>query len=178
MHLIVACGTFLDTDLEIQHRTELFEIPYEGENPNDTKKAVTRSRDLLMQDEKQTYLRLGSDLREVLEFIKYSNDWAALVERVKSNDRYKSMNWRAATVLNRVTKSDIKFQEREDKIDMWKALDDLREEGVQFGMEKGIQAGLERAIQTMLLNGISTEKILDMFPAEQVLVQKLAKQVR
>ena len=95
--------------------------------------------------------KFQSNLREVLLFIKYSKDKEKLRRILKSNEkRFKEVERRAADVIEVITNQRIKYDEKEMKIDVCQAIEEMREEsqreGEKIGEERGRQIGaLENA---------------------------------
>ena len=51
------------------------------------------------------------------------------------NDRFRSVDSETASLINTITGSRLKFDTREEKIDMCKAIDDMRKESREEGIE-------------------------------------------
>ena len=51
------------------------------------------------------------------------------------NDRFRSVDSETASLINTITGSRLKFDIREEKVDMCKAIDDMRKESKQEGIE-------------------------------------------
>ncbi len=82
--------------------------------------------------------RFHSDLREVLAFIKHSKDAERLKQLLTENPRYQEMDYAAAQVINECTHSGMKIRRRKErKVDMCKAIDDMRKEAYQGGEKRG-----------------------------------------
>ena len=67
--------------------------------------------------------------------------------------------------MNEVTKSELKIEEREGKIDMCKAIDDMRKESMAAGKLEGKIEALNQNIKTMYKNGADENliaKFLDL----------------
>ena len=74
---------------------------------------------------------------------------------------------KAGQVIKILTGSDFEIREEEEKIDMCKALEDLKEEGRQEGRQEGWQEGRQDGIRKLILkilakNQFSYEEIADM----------------
>ena len=74
---------------------------------------------------------------------------------------------KARQVIKILTGSDFEIREEEEKIDMCKALEDLKEEGRQEGRQEGWQEGRQDGIRKLILkilakNQFSYEEIADM----------------
>ena len=101
-----------------------------------------------------------SSLREVLLFIKYSKDKDRLNEILQTDERFRNVERKAATVISTVT--GMKFEvedEEEENVDMCEALKGLMEDASKDGMQKGMQVMMRR----MLKDGsVSVEYIAKM----------------
>ena len=53
------------------------------------------------------------------------------------NDRFRSVDSETASLINTITGSRLKFDTREEKIDMCKAIDDMRKESKEEGRTEG-----------------------------------------
>ena len=51
------------------------------------------------------------------------------------NDRFRSVDSETASLINTITGSRLKFDTREEKVDMCKAIDDMRKESREEGIE-------------------------------------------
>lgn len=104
-----------------------------------------------------------TSLREVLLFIKYSKDKNRLRKIVAADPHFLSVDRKAGQVIKILTGSDFEIREEEEKIDMCKALEDLKEEGRQEGWQEGRQDGIRKLILKILAkNQFSYEEIADM----------------
>ncbi len=92
--------------------------------------------------------KFHTELRNVLEYIKYSKDKVMLKEIVNANPTYKSIDKTTADLVNIMTGSKLKFPKRKEKIDMCEAIkgmrEDARNEGLEEGLEKGMEKGMEK----------------------------------
>lgn len=96
-----------------------------------------------MPDEEIT--KFQSDLREVLLFIKYSKDKEKLKKMLRANEkRFRAVERRAVDVMEAVTNMGIKYEEEEEKIDVCKAIEDMKTEARQEGIKKGKRIGERR----------------------------------
>ncbi|MCR2002011.1 Rpn family recombination-promoting nuclease/putative transposase [Blautia caecimuris] len=104
-----------------------------------------------------------TSLREVILFIKYSKDKNRLRKIVTADPHFLSVDRKAGQVIKILTGSDFEIREEEEKIDMCKALEDLKEEGRQEGWQEGRQDGIRKLILKILAkNQFSYEEIADM----------------
>ena len=73
------------------------------------------------------------------------------------------MDRKAGQVIKILTGSDFEIREEEEKIDMCKALEDLKEEGREEGRQEGRQDGIRKIILKMLAkNQYSYEEIAEI----------------
>ena len=88
--------------------------------------------------------KLRTDLKNVCYYIKYSNDKERLREIVNSDGSFHELRRSTVEMLNEVTNSKLKITEREEKIDMCKAIQDIRNEGIAEGEARGRAEGEAR----------------------------------
>lgn len=100
-----------------------------------------------------------TSLQEVLLFIKYSKDKNRLRKIVAADPHFLSVDRKAGQVIKILTGSDFEIREEEEKIDMCKALEDLKEEGRQEGRQDGIRKII---LKILAKNQFSYEEIADM----------------
>ena len=90
-----------------------------------------------------------SDMREVMLYIKASSD-VEYLKRLAEEQRFRKVGISAARVINEVTKSNLTIDEEEEKVDMCKAIEDLkaisRAEGIAAGRSEGISIGRNEGI--------------------------------
>ena len=86
--------------------------------------------------------KFRTDLGAVLQYIKYSNDKDKLDEVVRRESRFWKMNPNSVALINAVTGSKLKFEvNKEGKIDMCKAIDEMRKESRDEGKIEGHREG-------------------------------------
>ena len=88
--------------------------------------------------------RFTTSFREVMLFIKYSTDKRRLSKLVEEDDAFRKVDRKAARVISSVTGSDLKFDEKEEAIDMCLAIDGIREDARKEGLSQGLKEGLLR----------------------------------
>jgi hypothetical protein len=86
--------------------------------------------------------KFKTNLREVMLFIKYSKDKNKLNELLTGDEKFKSMDRNAAEVINTVTGSGLKLKDKEDTIDMCKAIEDMMNDSRSAGRSEGHSEGL------------------------------------
>ena len=112
--------------------------------------------------------KFHTELREVLQYIKYSQDKQKLDGVLQSNEEYKNISRRTANLINVVTNSDMKFQQGEERVDMCEAIRQMRNdawtEGNSKGKEEGKIEGIAEAAITFAKNLLAD----GTFPLEKI----------
>ena len=96
--------------------------------------------------------KFTSSLREVIEYIKYSKDKEKLSRILKNNSRM-LIDREAALVIKAITNTAIEISEKEEKIDMCKAIDDMLSEREAKGEIRGIEIGEFRMLVKQVKKG-------------------------
>ena len=91
--------------------------------------------------------QFSTSLREVMLFIKYSEDRAKLNEMVEKDDRFKNMDRKSATVISTVTGIEIENEIKEDKVNMCQALREMMEDANKEGMQNARVAMAKRMLE-------------------------------
>ena len=97
--------------------------------------------------EEADFLKFQTDLGKVLEYIKCAGDRKKLDELVHRDDRYKNVERESAELINTVTGSTLQLAVKEEKIDMCKAIEDMRNEALKKGREEGLEKGREEGLE-------------------------------
>ena len=101
------------------------------------------------QIDKEEMDKFKTSLREVLLYIKYSKDKKKLEELLKTDPSFKTVERKAAVVINTITNSKLKLDEKGEVIDMCQAIAELREEMKTEGIEQGIKQGIEQGTEQL-----------------------------
>ena len=96
--------------------------------------------------------KFKTSLREVLLYIKYSKDKKKLEELLKTDPSFKTVERKAAVVINTITNSNLKLDEKGEVIDMCQAIAELREEMKTMGIEQGTEQ-LGKLIAALIASG-------------------------
>ena len=100
--------------------------------------------------------KLHSNLKEVLLYIKNSNDKEKLRDLVQNDKKFSKLERDAAYVINAFTNSNLKIDENQEVFDMCKALLDIKEEGRLEGKEEGrLEGGIISMVEMCKEFGIS-----------------------
>ena len=121
--------------------------------------------------------KLKTDLKEVMLFVKYSQDKNKLRELVEQDEKFKAMEYDTAKVIKAVTGTEIKIDESEESVNMCKAIQDIRLEGYEEGIEQGLEQGLEQGVeqgvrQTVLM---MSNILRSMGMSDEDIIQKIVE---
>ena len=98
--------------------------------------------------------KFRTDFREVMKYIQYSTDKKKLTDLVESDESFTHIDRGTAMLLNECTKSELKFDESKEVIDMCQAIKDIRAderaEGRVEGRVEGRAEGLITAIKSLM----------------------------
>ena len=98
--------------------------------------------------------KLQSNLKEVMLFIKYSKDKRKLQELTSQSLGFRSLELKAARVIDSITGINLRFTETEGSVNMCQAVqemcDDARAEGLSLGHTQGLQDHALLTAQRML----------------------------
>ena len=104
----------------------------------------------------EDFIKFRTDLGPVLQFIKYSDDKDKLDETKNNIDRFRRMNPESVELINAVTGSDLKIVVNEEgKVDVCKAIDEMRSESRNEGRIEGKIEGrregkIEGSLETLV----------------------------
>ena len=79
-------------------------------------------------------MKFQSSLREVMLFIKYSKDKENLIRVLAANERrFREVERRAADVIEAITNSGIKYDEKDEVVNVCQAIQEMRKESERDG---------------------------------------------
>ena len=108
--------------------------------------------------------KLESNLKEVMLFIKYSKDKRKLQELTSQSPGFRSLELKAARVIDSITGINLRFTETEGSVNMCQAVqemcDDARAEGHQAGLAEGRTAGLAEGRTEGRTEGLQEQAML------------------
>ena len=108
--------------------------------------------------------KLQSNLKEVMLFIKYSKDKRKLQELTSQSPGFRSLELKAARVIDSITGINLRFTETEGSVNMCQAVqemcDDARAEGHQAGLAEGRTAGLAEGRTEGRTEGLQEQAML------------------
>ena len=93
--------------------------------------------------EQTDFDKFRSELREVLMYIKHSDDKEGLRKLLQEEKKFTSLSRDAVSLLNAVTKTGIKYNEDEEEVNVCKAIEDMMNDAKSAGREEGRNKGRE-----------------------------------
>lgn len=123
-----------------------------------------------------------SDLKQVFDFIRYSDDKVKLLDLVEHDDYYKEMDEDAFDVVTKYTNSKELVKAKNytvegGKNDMCKAIQDLMTDSREEGREKGRKEGKCLMIINMLKENIPVETICRIAECEEAFVEQIKREL-
>jgi hypothetical protein len=108
---------------------------------------------------KEDFDKFRTDVGLLLEYIKNQKDKEKLDEITHENDRFRSVDSETASLINTITGSRLKFDTREEKVDMCKAIDDMRKESKEEGLTEGRMEGRLEGRLEGRMEGIESNRL-------------------
>ena len=90
--------------------------------------------------------KFHTELRLALKYVKYSKNKTRLNEIVHEDSGYRRISKKTADMVNIVTGSKLKYGEREEKVDMCLAIEEMRNDAIAEGRAKGMVEGKAEGI--------------------------------
>ena len=128
-----------------------------------------------------------TDVRQVFDFIRCSNDKNALKKLVETDDYYKNMEEDAFDVAVQYTNATElieakEYYEKEGAVDMCKALTELIADGKQEGREEGKQLGKDEKLTELVVKkvkkGLSVSEIADVLEEDEETIRKIIESLK
>jgi hypothetical protein len=117
--------------------------------------------------------KFKTEIGLVLESVKYSNDKKMFLTTIQNKMNYKNMNVDTADFIKSVVNLDLEYEEKDGKINMCKAIEDLKKDWKAEGIELGKTEGLNQSIQTMHTNGADEKTISQLLSLDIKYVKKV-----
>lgn len=112
-----------------------------------------------------------TELGEVLQYIKYSQNTDSLEKMLNENENFRHMNRESAELINIITNSNLTFENGKETIDMCQAITDMQ--------ERSKNEARENIARNLLSDGtLSVEKISEVSELPLNRVMELAKSLR
>jgi len=96
------------------------------------------------------FAKFRTELGEVFEFIKCSGDKAALSTLLNDNAEFRQLDRASAEVINEVTGLNLDFTMEGEKVDVCKAIEQIRKEAIEEGDKHGEEKGILNSIRNLM----------------------------
>ena len=116
--------------------------------------------------------KLESNLKEVMLFIKYSKDKRKLQELTSQSPGFRSLELKAARVIDSITGINLRFTETEGSVNMCQAVQEMCDDERAEGLSQGLQDHALLTAQRMLQDPRFSPEDISRFsgvPLEDVL---------
>ena len=116
--------------------------------------------------------KLESNLKEVMLFIKYSKDKRKLQELTSQSPGFRSLELKAARVIDSITGINLRFTETEGSVNMCQAVQEMCYDARAEGLSQGLQDHALLSAQRMLQDPRFSPEDISRFsgvPLEDVL---------
>jgi len=118
------------------------------------------------------FVKLNNELAFLFRFIKNSGNKDNLSKLVLNSD-YREIDIKTVRLINRVTSAEINIVESEGRINMCKAINDMKKESRQEGILEGERNTLNKNIKTMNSNGADEKTIAKLLGLDIEFVKKV-----
>ena len=98
------------------------------------------------------FRKFRTDVGPLLQYIKNQKDKSRLDEIMHEGDRFRHIDVETASLINTVTGSRLKFDTKEDKIDMCQAIEEMRQDSRNEGIAQGIEQGRLESIRNLMIS--------------------------
>ena len=102
------------------------------------------------------FLKFSTDFGKVLQYIKYSKDKKKLYEITHEGDRFRNIDEESANLINVTTGSELKYEVKGGQVDMCTAIDEMRKEAREDGINEGLKKGCIDTLESLVKDGILT----------------------
>ena len=136
----------------------------------------------------EEFSKLTTPLKQVLEYIKYSNNHDDLLRIVDQDEAFKTMNRQTVRLLNQVAGAHISYTEQEETMDMNKALKDMLKIATdKVAKEKDAviqeKEDMNKALKDMIANAVKEKDSViqekeDQLQAKDSEIRDLQEQIR
>ena len=128
--------------------------------------------------------KLKSEIKYVLGFMKYSAEKEKLSEYMECHEGYHKVSMETASVISKVCNINFEIETEEGgEVNMCKAIEDMKTEAMELGIQQGVQQGVQRGTELKLITlicrklqmGKSSKVITDELEEEFEVVEKICK---
>ena len=99
------------------------------------------------------FSKFETGLRPLFELLKNASDEEKLNELITKDETFTKVDVETVAAINLFVGTDIKYDEKEEVVNMCKAWDDHKKRGIQEGIQQGMQQGIQQGIQQGMQQG-------------------------
>ena len=90
----------------------------------------------------------------MFELLKNASDEEKLNDLITKDETFKKVDVETVAAINLFVGTDIKYDEKEEVVNMCKAWDDHKKRGIQEGIQQGLQQGRCLEVYSLVQDGI------------------------
>ncbi len=157
---VILIGAEAQTDIHyaMPVKTMIYDALNYGEQVNEAKKRHRKNKDyrinLLNPLEITDFSKFETGLRPLFELLKNASDEEKLNDLITKDETFTRVDVETVAAINLFVGTDIKYDEKEEVVNMCKAWDDHKKRGIQEGMQQGIQQGRCLEVYSLVQDGI------------------------
>ena len=118
-----------------------------------------------------------TDLKQVFDFIRYSENKDMLKALVEKDENFSNLREDTYDVIEKYGKvkglNKEKYKGKDGKIDMCKAMDDWAKEEREIGLREGHDSGIQFVVENMIKEGVEDEDIIRFTKCSRELLEKV-----
>ena len=99
------------------------------------------------------FSKFKTGLRPLFEVLKNASDEGKLNDLITKDETFTRVDVETAAAINLFAGTDIKYDEKEEVVNMCKAWDDHKKLGIQEGMKQGLQQGIQQGMKQGMQQG-------------------------
>ena len=99
------------------------------------------------------FSKFETGLRPLFELLKNASDEEKLNDLITKDETFTRVDVETVAAINLFAGTDIKYDEKEEVVNMCKAWDDHKKRGIQEGIQQGMQQGIQQGIQQGMQQG-------------------------
>ena len=99
------------------------------------------------------FSKFETGLRPLFELLKNASDEEKLNDLITKDETFTRVDVETVAAINLFVGTDIKYDEKEEVVNMCKAWDDHKMRGIQEGIQQGMQQGIQQGIQQGMQQG-------------------------
>ena len=109
------------------------------------------------------FSKFETGLRPLFELLKNASDEEKLNDLITKDETFTRVDVETVAAINLFAGTDIKYDEKEEVVNMCKAWDDHKKRGIQEGIQQGMQQGIQQGIQ----QGVQQGRCLEVYSLVQ-----------